>query len=66
VRAQALWDDPNRLEIPARATDEPCSLLIGMMGDKHWSAIITYWSGNIRPISVRRSRSEEIAIYESF
>ncbi|MGH8570897.1 MAG: BrnT family toxin [Gammaproteobacteria bacterium] len=63
--AQALWDDPDLAEIPAKVTDEPRSVVIGMMGDKHWSAVITYRSENIRLISVRRSRQEKVAIYES-
>ena len=63
--AQALWDDPDLVEIPAKVTDEPRSVVIGMIGDKHWSAVITYRSDNIRLISVRRSRKEEVAIYES-
>ena len=33
--------------------------------DKHWSAVITYHSDKIRIISVRRSRTEEVNIYES-
>jgi len=32
---------------------------------KHWSGIITYRNNNIRIISIRRSRTEEIEIYES-
>jgi uncharacterized DUF497 family protein len=32
---------------------------------KHWSAVITYHSDKIRIISVRRSRTEEVNIYES-
>ena len=32
--------------------------------DKHWS-VITYRSDKIRIISVRRSRTEEVNIYES-
>ena len=62
---QALWDDPDLVEIPAKVTDEPRSVVIGMIGDKHWSAVITYRGHNIRLISVRRSRKEEVAIYES-
>ncbi|MGH6884514.1 MAG: BrnT family toxin [Geminicoccales bacterium] len=62
---QALWDDRDLVEIPAKVTDEPRSVVIGMIGDKHWSAVITYRSDNIRLISVRRSRKEEVAIYES-
>jgi uncharacterized DUF497 family protein len=63
---QALWKDPERLEIPANAIDEPRYLAIGVIGDKHWSAVFTYRDGNIRLISVRRSRKEEVALYESF
>ncbi len=56
--AQALWDDPDMLEIPAKVTDEARFLVIGMIDGKHWSAVITYRSGVIRIISVRRSRKE--------
>jgi uncharacterized DUF497 family protein len=35
------------------------------MVDKHWSAVITYRQTKIRIISVRRSRPEEVKIYES-
>jgi hypothetical protein len=65
VQAQALWADPDLIEIPARTEDEPRFLAIGMIGAKHWSAVITYRDSNIRIISVRRSRDEEVAIYES-
>lgn len=63
--AQALWKDENRLEIPAKTTDEPRFLLIGKIEGKFWSAVITYRDENIRIISVRRSRDEEIELYES-
>jgi uncharacterized DUF497 family protein len=63
--AQALWSDPRRLEIPARQMDEPRFLIIGIMSGKHWSAIVTYRNESVRLISVRRSRIEEIALYES-
>ncbi|NVO08158.1 MAG: BrnT family toxin [Rhodoferax sp.] len=65
LAAQELWNDPMLLEIPARTDDEPRSLLIGLMGGKHWSAVITYRGSNIRLISVRRARTEEVALYES-
>jgi uncharacterized DUF497 family protein len=35
------------------------------MAGKHWSAFITYRGQTVRLISVRRSRPEEVAIYES-
>ena len=63
--AQALWDDPDVLIIPARTTDEPRFLVVGRILEKHWSAIITYREEKIRIISVRRSRPEEVEIYES-
>ena len=62
--AKALWNDPHLLEIEAKSIDEPRFLLIGMIGDKHWSAVVTYRGGKIRIISVRRSRREEVDLYE--
>jgi len=53
------------LEIPAKTEDEPRFLMIGLINTKHWSAVITYRGANIRLISVRRSRTEEVALYES-
>ena len=65
IEAQALWDDPDLLEIPAKTTDEPRYLVVGIISEKHWSGIITYRQNKIRIISVRRSRPEEVELYES-
>ena len=65
VEAQRLWSDPDLLEIPARTEDEQRFLVIGKIMDKHWSGVITYRGRNIRIISVRRSRTEEVDLYES-
>lgn len=65
IDAQALWNDPRLLEIPAKTEDEPRYLMIGLINGKHWSAVITYRGVNIRLISVRRARTEEVALYES-
>jgi len=62
--AQALWEDPDLVEIPARTTDEPRFVVIGRIGQEHWSGVITYRGDRIRFISLRRSRKEEINIYE--
>ena len=62
--AQAMWDDPDLIEIPARTSDEPRWLVIGKIAGKHWSGVITYRNETIRIISVRRARAEEVAIYE--
>jgi hypothetical protein len=39
--------------------------VIGQINDEHWSAVVTYREQRVRIISVRRSRDEEVAIYES-
>ena len=65
VNAQQLWTDPDRIQLPAKEVDEPRFMVIGQVDGRHWSAIFTYRGENIRIISVRRSRNEEIDIYES-
>ncbi|RLA27464.1 MAG: BrnT family toxin [Gammaproteobacteria bacterium] len=65
IDSQKLWNDPNLLEIPARTEDEPRFIVIGQIEAAHWSAVITYRSDVIRIISVRRSRDEEVVLYES-
>jgi len=63
--AQQLWLDPRRIIIPANSEDEPRYVLIGKIGEKHWSAVYTPRDGKIRLISVRRSRDKERKLYES-
>ena len=65
IEVQALWQDPDRIEIPAKTVDEVRFIVIGRISDKHWSAIFTYRGEKIRVISARRSRKEEIELYES-
>ena len=65
VEAQALWDDADVLEIPARITEGQRSLLIGKIGAQYWSAVITHRQDRIRIISVQRSRKEERELHES-
>jgi uncharacterized DUF497 family protein len=64
VVAQGLWLDVRRIEIPALTRDEPRSMIVGMIADKHWSAVITLRGDKTRIISVRRSRDEEVSSYE--
>jgi uncharacterized DUF497 family protein len=64
-QAQLLWEDPDRVVIPARTTDEPRYLLIGKINEKCWSAVFTHRNDKLRIISVCRSRIEEVDIYES-
>jgi uncharacterized DUF497 family protein len=62
--AQAIWKDDNRFELPLMSEDEPRFLVISVIGETHWSAVITYRSDRTRIISVRRARDAEIACYE--
>ena len=62
--AQALWNDPDLIGIPVKTSDEPRYLVIGKISGKHWSAVITYRGERIRLISSRRSRKEEVDLYE--
>ena len=63
MQAQALWDDPNRVEVPARTAGEPRWLVVGRIAGLHWSAVVTYRDRRVRIISVRRSRPEEVSLY---
>ena len=63
--AQILWEDCNRLEFSVKTDGEQRFLTIGLINTKHWTAIITYRELNIRIISVRRSRIEEVRLYEN-
>jgi hypothetical protein len=65
IEAQLLWEDSERVEIPAKTEDEIRLMVIGLIGNKHWSAVITYRNDKTRIISARRSQREEIQIYES-
>ncbi len=62
--AKALWEDPSLLEIEARVTGESRFLVIGKIAGKHWSAVVTYRGKKVRIISARRSRKEEVELYE--
>jgi uncharacterized DUF497 family protein len=65
VVAQELWKDPNLIQAQAKSENEPRFLIVGRIGNKHWSAVITYRGSTIRIISVRRSRITEVELYES-
>ena len=65
IDAQALWNDPDLLEIPAKTSDERRFIVVGKIGETYWSGIITYRGENVRIISVRHARAEEIKLYES-
>jgi uncharacterized protein len=41
VETQALWDDPDLIEVPALVADEPRFLVVGKIVGKHGSGVIT-------------------------
>ncbi len=65
--AQALWDDKYLVKVVSiQDIEETRFLYIGVSGSKHWTAIVTPRGPDlIRIISVRRSRKQEIELYES-
>ena len=64
VEAQALWNDPDRIEGPGRSTDEPRFQIVGQIGETIWTATVTYrHEETIRIISVRHARTNEKARY---
>ena len=65
VRAQKLWDDPRRCELPLAFESEDRFALIAKIGDKHWTAVVTQRGEILRFISVRRSRKKEVVYYEA-
>jgi uncharacterized protein len=65
IEAQQIWDDPERVEIPARTTEEQRIMIIGRIGQSIWTGIFTLRNNYIRIISVRKSRKDEKEIYES-
>lgn len=62
VEAQALWESP-RMEVPLNYPLEERWLLIGRIAETHWTAVITYRGNQVRIISVRRSRKDEVQAY---
>ena len=64
VEAQALWEDPDRHQVPARTQGEPRLMLVGRIAGTHWSAIFTLRGETTRIVSVRRSRTKEVDQYE--
>lgn len=65
IETQLIWDDPERVEIPAKTEDETRYLVIGKIGNQHWSVVITYRGSKTRVISARKARKEEKRLYES-
>ena len=63
--AQLLWGDDELIEVRVNHEGEPRYIVIGIIDEKFWTAVITYRGENVRIISVRRSRKAEVKLYES-
>ena len=61
--AQRLWESPY-VVVPSAGYSEKRYIVLGVIDGKNWTAAITYRNGNVRIISVRRSRKKEVQVYE--
>ena len=62
--AQAIWNDDDRLETLSQiASSEQRWVVTGRVGDRIWTAAVTYRGETIRLISVRRARENETSDY---
>ncbi len=62
--AEELWLDDGLVLLASAYAQENRYLAIGQIDNVHWTAIFTERGDRTRIISVRRSRSEEKALYE--
>jgi len=65
VEAQKIWLDSRRIQFPVPFPTEDRFMVIGKINGKFWTAVITHRDEVTRLISVRRSRTNEVKIYES-
>ena len=65
VEGQRLWRDNRGIEYRVASGGEPRYVLIARYKEKHWAAVYTFRGERIRPISIRRARVKEIALYDN-
>jgi len=63
-QAQMLWDDPDAYAVSVQAVQDPRWAMVAKQADQHWCMIFTLRGSNIRIISVRRARMNEVEAYE--
>lgn len=64
LTAQRLWDDPKLAQFPAEERGERREMAFASYNGKVWTAIFVRRGLRLRIISVRRSRNDEVKIYE--
>lgn len=60
-----MWDNSKTVTLTAPEPETTTYMTLGMIDGKHWTAITTKRGKRIRIISVRRSRKNEEAYYDS-
>jgi uncharacterized DUF497 family protein len=65
IKAQALWQDEDRVIFSANSDTEDRYALIAELDDSIWVAFFTIRGNKTRIISVRRARKKEKEVYES-
>jgi uncharacterized protein len=63
--AKALWDDEDRITIPAKSETEERQAILAQWSAQIWTAFYTLRGDSIRIISVRRARDNERQLYDS-
>ena len=63
-QAQRLWLDDRRTVGPVDYEGEDRWMIVELIENKLWSAVVTYRDESIRIISVRRARPKEAAQYD--
>ena len=63
-QSKALWEDEDRLVIPARSKAEERYAILGKIKNKIWVAFFTHRGQAIRIFSVRRAREKEKQQYD--
>ena len=64
LQAQELWQDPERVVVPARSALERRQMLVARWRGQIWAAVFTERGQKVRISSVRRARDNEQAAYE--
>jgi uncharacterized DUF497 family protein len=63
-QAKGLWEDEDRLLIPAKSETEPRFAMLAEYRQRIWVAFLTLRQQRVRIISVRHARPNERAAYE--
>ena len=63
IGAQAIWMDERMVTVRSKSEGEVRYLAIGLIGQRHWSAVWTERGPRLRIISARRSRKDEVELW---